>query len=51
MTLYSRQRYYDEEGPVDALHLHEVSDKCNGLDGFAQTHFISQDAVEVVVVK
>lgn len=31
--------------------LHQVGDKGNGLDGFAEAHFISQDAVEIVVVQ
>ena len=46
-----RERYDDEEGPVEALVLHEVSDEGDGLDRFSQTHLISQDAVQVVVVK
>lgn len=29
-----RERYDDEEGPVEALHLHEVSDEGDGLDRF-----------------
>lgn len=31
----SRERYNDEEGPVEALVLHEVSDEGNGLDRFS----------------
>lgn len=31
--------------------LHQVGDKGDGLDGFAEPHFISQDAVEIVVVQ
>lgn len=46
-----RERYDDEEGPVEALVLHEVSDEGDGLDGFPQTHLISKDAVQVVVIK
>lgn len=46
-----RERYDDEEGPVEALVLHEVSDEGDGLDRFSQTHLISQDAIQVVVVK
>lgn len=41
----------DEEGSVEALVLHEVSDEGDGLDRFAQTHLISQDAIQVVVIK
>lgn len=29
-----RERYDDEEGPVEALVLHEVSDEGDGLDRF-----------------
>ena len=45
-----RERYNDEEGPVEALVLHEVSDEGDGLDSFSQTHLISQDAIQVVVI-
>ena len=31
--------------------LHQVSDKGNGLDSFAEAHFVSQDTVEIVVVQ
>ena len=47
----SRERYDDEEGPVEALVLHEVSDEGDGLNGLPQTHLVGQDAVQVVVVK
>jgi len=47
----SRERHDDEEGPVDALVLHEVRDEGDGLDGLAQAHLIGQDAVQVVVVQ
>lgn len=30
-----RERYDDEEGPIDALVLHEVSDEGDSLDRFA----------------
>lgn len=46
-----RERYDDEEGPVDALVLHEVCDERDGLDGLSQTHLVGQDAVQVVVVQ
>lgn len=49
--MHLRERHYDEEGPVDALVLHEVRDERDGLDGFPQTHLISQDAIQVVVVQ
>jgi len=51
LCLYIRERNDDEEGPIDALVLHEVRDECNGLDGLPQPHLISQDAVQVVVVQ
>ncbi len=41
----SREGDDDEEGSVDSFVLHEVGDECNGLDGFSQTHFISQNAI------
>lgn len=46
-----RERYNDEEGPVDALMLHEVCDERDGLDGLSQTHLIGEDTVQVVVVQ
>lgn len=48
---YVRERHDDEEGPVDALVLHEVSDERNGLDSLPQPHLVSQDAVQVVVIQ
>ena len=48
---HSREGHYDEEGPVDTLVLHEVRDERDGLDGLAQAHLVSQDAVQVVVVQ
>lgn len=30
-----RERYDDEEGPIEALVLHEVSDEGDGLDRFS----------------
>ena len=42
---YWRERNNDEEGTVEPLVLHQVRDKGDGLDGFAEAHFISQDAV------
>lgn len=47
----SREGHDDEEGAVDALVLHEVGDEADGLDGLAQTHLISQDPIQVVVVQ
>ena len=46
-----REWYDDEEGPVEALVLHEVSDEGDSLDRFPKTHLVSQDAIQVVVVK
>lgn len=34
-----------------SVYLHEVGKERDGLDGLAQAHLISQDAVEVVVVQ
>lgn len=42
---YWRERNNDEKGTVEPLVLHQVGDKSNSLDGFAETHFLSQDAV------
>ena len=30
-------------------HLHQVAEKCDGLNGFAQTHLVGQEAVAAVV--
>lgn len=49
--VHLRERYDYEEGPIDALVLHEVCDERNGLDGLSQTHLVSQDAIQVVVVQ
>lgn len=43
--VYWRERHNDEEGTVEPLVLHQVGNECNGLDGFAKAHFISQDAI------
>lgn len=48
---YIRERHDDEEGPIDALVLHEVCDERDGLDSLPQPHLISQDAIQVVVIK
>lgn len=47
----SREGYNDEVGSVEPLALHEVCDEGNSLDGFSQTHFICQDAIQVIVVE
>lgn len=47
----SRERHYDEERSIVALFLHEVGDECNRLDGLAQSHLISEDTIQVVVVQ
>lgn len=46
-----RERHDNEEGPVEALVLHEVSDEGDGLDCLSQPHLISQDTIQVVVIK
>ncbi len=47
----SRERHDDEVGPVVTLRLHQVGDQADGLDGLAQTHLVSQDPIQVVVVQ
>lgn len=42
---YWREGNDDEIGTVEPLVLHQVGDKCNGLDGFAKAHLISQNAI------
>lgn len=32
-------------------HLHKISDERDGLDRFAQSHLISKDTVQVVIVQ
>lgn len=46
-----REWYNDKEGSIEALVLHEVSNKGDGLDCFAKAHLISQNAIQIVVVK
>lgn len=48
---YWRERNNDEKGTIEPLQLHQIGDKGDGLDGFAKAHFISQDAVQIVVVQ
>lgn len=48
---YWREGNNDEKGPIEPFVLHQVGNECNGLDGFAKAHFISQDAIEIVVVQ
>lgn len=43
--VYWREGNNDEEGTIEPLVLHQVGNECNGLDGFAKAHFISQDAI------
>lgn len=47
----SREGDNDEVGSVEPLVLHEVGDKSNRLDGFSQTHLISQDPIQIIIVK
>lgn len=46
-----REWHNDEKGSIEALILHEVSDKGDGLDCFAKAHLISQNTIQIVVVK
>ena len=45
------QRHDDEERAAQVLRLDQVRDQRDRLDGLAQTHFVGQDAVELVVVQ
>lgn len=48
---YWREWNDDQIGPIEPLVLHQVGDKGDGLDGFAEAHLISQDAVQIVIVE
>lgn len=51
LQIHLRERDYNKIRSVDMFGFHEVSDKSNSLDGFAKTHFISQDPIKIVVVE
>lgn len=46
-----RERYDDEVGPVEPLLFHQISDKCDSLNCLPQSHLISQNTIQVVVVQ
>ena len=46
-----RERHDDQERPIEFLDLNQVSKQGNGLDGFSQTHLISQDAIQGIIVQ
>lgn len=46
-----RERYNDEVRPVEPLLFHQISDKCYSLNGLPQSHLISQNTIQVVVVQ
>ena len=46
-----REWYNDEERPHDFLLLNQMAYKSNGLDGLTQTHLISQDSIQIVVIE
>ena len=46
-----RQRHDDQKRTVVLLGFDQISDQTNGLDCFTQTHFVGQDAVQIVVVQ
>ena len=41
----------DEVRPTLALRFHKQSEECNGLNCLAKAHFVSQDAIDAVVVQ
>lgn len=43
------QGYDNQERPVDFLFLHKISNQRNSLDGFAKTHLVCQDTVQIVI--
>ena len=47
---YWREGDNDEIRAVEPLEFHQVGDEGDGLDGFAKAHFISQNAVQIIVV-
>lgn len=48
---HRRQRDNDEEGPILLLHLDQVREKRDRLNGFAETHLVRENAVDVIVVE
>lgn len=42
---YWREGNNDEIGSIEPFVVHQVGDKGDGLDGFAEAHLISQNAV------
>lgn len=46
-----RERHDDQERSIEFLDLNQVSKQGNGLNGFSQTHLISQDAIQGVIVQ
>lgn len=49
--LYLRKRNNDEIGAIEPFVLHQISDKCNSLYCLSQTHFISQNPIQIVVIE
>jgi len=46
-----RERHDDQERSIEFLDLNQVGKQGNGLNGFSQTHLISQDAIQGVIVQ
>lgn len=46
-----RERHDDQERSIEFLDLNQVSKQGNSLNGFSQTHLISQDAIQGVIVQ
>lgn len=44
-----RERYNDKEWSIHSLVLHQIGYQANCLNCFSQSHFISQDSIQVVV--
>ena len=46
-----RERHDDQERSIEFLDLNQVSKQGNGLNGFSQTHLISKDAIQGVIMQ
>jgi hypothetical protein len=50
-VIYRRQWYHNQEGSLIVLMLDQVRKQGNSLNRFAQTHFICQNTVQVIVIQ
>lgn len=51
LEMHLRKRHNNKEGSVLLFLFNDVGDQADGLNCLAETHFICQDAVQIVVVQ